>query len=69
MADLTQATGLGPSSIYAAFNDEQALFSLAVKRYMGGRAQYETRALEEPIRERVIRGLFDNTVAFLTIST
>jgi AcrR family transcriptional regulator len=66
MADLTQAMGLNPSSIYAAFGDKHALFSLAVKRYMDSRAQYATRALEEPTLEKVIRALFDNTVAFLT---
>jgi AcrR family transcriptional regulator len=66
MADLTQAMGLNPSSIYAAFGDKHALFSLAVKRYMDCRAQYATRALEEPTLERVIRALFGNTVAFLT---
>jgi AcrR family transcriptional regulator len=66
MADLTRAMGLNPSSIYAAFGDKHALFSLAVKRYMQIRAQYATRALEEPTLEKVIRALFDNTVAFLT---
>jgi AcrR family transcriptional regulator len=66
MADLTQAMGLNPSSIYAAFGDKHALFSLAVKRYMQIRAQYATKALEEPTLEKVIRALFDNTVAFLT---
>jgi AcrR family transcriptional regulator len=66
MADLTQKMGLSPSSIYGAFGDKQALFSLAVKRYMDSRAKYATRALEEPTLEKVIRALFDNTVAFLT---
>jgi AcrR family transcriptional regulator len=66
MADLTQAMGLNPSSIYAAFGDKHALFSLAVKRYMDSRAQYATKALEEPTLERVVRALFDGTVAFLT---
>jgi AcrR family transcriptional regulator len=66
MADLTQAMGLNPSSIYAAFGDKHALFSLAVKRYVETRAQYATKALEEPTLERVVRALFDNTVAFLT---
>lgn len=66
MADLTQAMGLNPSSIYAAFGDKHALFSLAVERYMNMRAQYATKALEEPTLERVVRALFDNTVAFLT---
>jgi AcrR family transcriptional regulator len=66
MADLTQAMGLNPSSIYAAFGDKHALFSLAVKRYIASRAQYATSALQEPTLERVVRALFDNTVAFLT---
>ena len=67
MADLTQAMGLNPSSIYAAFGDKHALFSLAVQRYMDSQAQYATKALEEPTLERVIRALFENTVAFLTM--
>jgi AcrR family transcriptional regulator len=66
MADLTQAMGLSPSSIYAAFGDKHALFQLAVKRYMEIRAQYAVKALEEPTLERFIRALFNNTVAFLT---
>jgi|SRR6185312_3718622 len=67
MADLTQAMGLSPSSIYAAFGDKQALFSLTVKRYLDTRAQYATDALEQLTLEKVIRALFDNTVAFLTM--
>jgi AcrR family transcriptional regulator len=48
MADLTQATGLNPSSIYAAFGDKHALFSLSVKRYMEIRAQYARKARPRP---------------------
>ena len=66
MADLTQAMGLSPSSIYAAFGDKHALFQLAVKRYMEMRAQYAGKALEEPTLEKFVRALFDNTVEFLT---
>jgi AcrR family transcriptional regulator len=66
MSDLTQAMGLNPSSIYAAFGDKHALFSLAVKCYMKTRAQYATKALEEPTLKEVVRALFDNTIAFLT---
>jgi AcrR family transcriptional regulator len=66
MADLTQAMGLNPSSIYAAFGDKQELFQLAVKRYMEIRAQYAGKALEEPTLEKVVRALFDRTIAFLT---
>jgi AcrR family transcriptional regulator len=65
MADLTQAMGLNPSSIYAAFGDKHALFSLAVKRYIGTRAQYATKALKEPTLEKVVLALFESTVAFL----
>jgi AcrR family transcriptional regulator len=66
MADLTDAMGLNPSSIYAAFGDKNALFQLAVKRYVEMRAQYAVKALEEPTLEKVVRALFHNTVAFLT---
>jgi AcrR family transcriptional regulator len=66
MADLTQAMGLNPSSIYAAFGDKHALFQLAAERYMEKRAMYAGKALEEPTLERFIRALFSNTVAFLT---
>ena len=66
MADLTQAMGLNPSSIYAAFGDKHALFQLTVKRYMEIRAQYAVKALKEPTLEKFVRALFDNTVAFLT---
>jgi AcrR family transcriptional regulator len=58
--------GLNPSSIYAAFGDKHALFSLVVKRYLETRAQYAAEALQEPSLEKVIRALFDKTVAFLT---
>lgn len=66
MADLSRAMRLNPSSIYAAFGGKHDLFSLAARRYLNGRAQYATKALEEPTLERVIRALFESTVAFLT---
>jgi AcrR family transcriptional regulator len=66
MADLTQAMGLNPSSIYAAFGDKHALFSLAVKRYMEIQARYGKKALEAPTLKEVIRALFDSTIALLT---
>jgi AcrR family transcriptional regulator len=66
MADLTQAMGLNPSSIYAAFGDKNALFQQAVKRYTEMRAQYAVKALEEPSLKKVICALFDSTIAFLT---
>lgn len=66
MADLTQAMGVSASSVYAAFGGKHELFSQAVKRYLDTRAQYATQALAQPTLDKVIRALFDNTVAFLT---
>ena len=66
MADLTHAMGLSASSVYAAFGDKHTLFSMAVERYLTTRAQYAAEALAQPTLQKVIRALFDNTVAFLT---
>lgn len=66
MADLSQAMGLHPSSIYAAFGDKQALFALAAKRYADVPAQYMVRALEQPTFKEFILAAFDNTVEFLS---
>jgi len=65
MADLSQAMGIYPSSIYAAFGDKQALFSLAAKRYADVPAQYMVKALEQPTLRGFILAAFDNTVEFL----
>src|SRR5580700_7225738 len=64
MGDLTQAMGLNPSSIYAAFGDKQALFALAAKRYADVPAQYMARALEQPTLRGFILAAFENTVEF-----
>jgi AcrR family transcriptional regulator len=65
MADLTQAMGLNPSSIYAAFGDKQELFALAAKRYVDVPAQYMVKAFEQPTLRAFILAAFDNTVEFL----
>jgi AcrR family transcriptional regulator len=65
MADLSQAMGIHPSSIYAAFGDKQALFALAAKRYVDRPAQYMAKALEQPTFREFILAAFDNTVEFL----
>ena len=65
MADLSQAIGIHPSSIYAAFGDKQALFSLAAQRYADVPAQYMAKALEQPTFRGFILAAFDNTVEFL----
>jgi AcrR family transcriptional regulator len=65
MADLSQAMGVHPSSIYAAFGDKQELFALAAQRYIDVPAQYMVRALEQPTFKSFILAAFDNTVEFL----
>ncbi len=65
MTDLSQAMGIHPSSIYAAFGDKQALFALAAKRYIEVPGQYMVRALAEPTFETFIQAAFYNTVEFL----
>jgi AcrR family transcriptional regulator len=65
MADLSQAMGIHPSSIYAAFGDKQELFALAAKRYADVPAQYMVKALEQPTFRDFILAAFDNTVEFL----
>ena len=65
MADLSQAMGIHPSSIYAAFGDKQELFALAAKRYADVPAQYMVKALEQPTFQSFILAAFDNTVEFL----
>jgi AcrR family transcriptional regulator len=66
IARLTEAMGLNPPSIYAAFGDKKSLFQLAAERYADGPAQYQAKALREPSLEGVIKALFRNTVEFLT---
>jgi AcrR family transcriptional regulator len=66
MADLSQAMGIHPSSIYAAFGDKQALFALAATRYAAGPAQYMMKALEQPTFRGFIVAAFDDTVEFLS---
>jgi AcrR family transcriptional regulator len=65
MADLSQAMGIHPSSIYAAYGDKQELFALAAKRYADVPAQYMVKALEQPTFQGFILAAFDNTVDFL----
>lgn len=65
MADLSQAMGIHPSSIYAAFGDKQALFARAAQRYADVPGQYMARALGQPTFKAFLQAAFDNTVEFL----
>ncbi|MFD1150510.1 TetR/AcrR family transcriptional regulator [Saccharothrix hoggarensis] len=66
VADLTEATGVNPPSLYAAFGDKQALFAEVVTRYQATYGAFTTRALdEEPTaRQAVERILTEAAVEY-----
>src|SRR4051812_27254982 len=48
LAALTEAVGVTPTSLYAAFGNKEELFKRVVDRYIRGPANYLHRALAEP---------------------
>src|ERR1700742_4627010 len=48
ISDLTDATGINRRSLYAEFGSKEALFRLAVQRYMQRNAGYIAEALKQP---------------------
>jgi len=60
MAELTDAMGINPPSLYAAFGNKRELFRRAVERYAAGPAAYTVQALEAPtargVAEALLRG-------------
>lgn len=66
LSELTTAMGINRSSMYAAFGDKEALFTLAVARYNAGPMTYIYRALEQPSLRAVLEGLLYGAVEFLT---
>lgn len=65
--ELCEATGLGRSSLYAAFGDKRALYLRALERYEEATAARIAAALAvRPIRqavERFLQGMVDDIVA------
>jgi TetR/AcrR family transcriptional regulator, copper-responsive repressor len=63
VSELTDAMGITPPSLYAAFGDKKRLFFEAVDRYQAGPGSFAQRALtDEPTAERAIERLFADTV-------
>jgi len=64
MSDLTEAMGINPPSLYAAFGNKEALFLRVLERYAEGPAAYVMRALEAPtaceVAERLLNGAVDS---------
>ena len=63
MSDLTEAMGITPPSLYAAFGDKKRLFLEAVDRYQAGPGSFAQAALcEEPTAEAAMRCLMMGTI-------
>ena len=62
VSDLTEAMGITPPSLYAAFGDKKRLFLEAVDRYQSGPGSFAQAALNEPTAERAMRRLLMDTI-------
>jgi len=63
VSDLTDAMGITPPSLYAAFGDKKRLFLEAVDRYQAGPGSFAKAALcDEPTAERAMRHLMMGTI-------
>ena len=63
VSDLTEAMGITPPSLYAAFGDKKRLFLETVDRYQAGTGSFAQAALcDEPTAERAMRRLLMETI-------
>ena len=63
ISDLTEAMGITPPSLYAAFGDKKRLFLESVDRYQAGAGSFAQAALcDEPTAERAMRRLLMETI-------
>jgi AcrR family transcriptional regulator len=69
IADLAQATGLHPPSLYGAFGCKEALFRAVVRRYGDGPAGAIGAALAEPTAEAAIARALREAVLAATSET
>lgn len=68
ISDLTEAMGINPPSLYAAFGDKEKLFLEAVERYQASRGA-SCPYCEEPTAKGAIRKLLTYMAEELTAST
>ncbi len=66
IADLTEAMGINPPSLYAAFGSKEELFRRAVDRYVGIREDFSHEALNAPTAREVVERLLRGTADQLT---
>jgi AcrR family transcriptional regulator len=62
IADLTEAMGINPPSLYAAFGNKEQLFRKALNRYQTGPMSFLTEALRKPTARAVAEAIFSGFV-------
>jgi AcrR family transcriptional regulator len=66
IADLTEAMGINPPSLYAAFGNKEKLFRKALDRYVQQRTGFWNEAAEKPTARGMIEHLLRASADFLT---
>jgi AcrR family transcriptional regulator len=66
VAELTEAMGINPPSLYAAFGNKENLFRKALERYAVRRTAFWDEALNAPTARAMLEILFRETAIFLT---
>jgi AcrR family transcriptional regulator len=66
VAELTEAMGINPPSLYAAFGNKEGLFRQALDRYAVRRTAYWDEALSAPSARGMVEALLRETALFLT---
>jgi AcrR family transcriptional regulator len=63
--ELTEAMGIRPPSLYAAFGNKQKLFQEALRLYLAGPASFMKEALQEKTALRVVERVLRGSAEFL----
>lgn len=66
LCDLTEAMGIQPASLYAAFGNKQELFRRALERYRDQQLCFMQEALREPTAFAVAERMLRESAMFLT---
>lgn len=66
IAELTQAIGINPPSLYAAFGNKEGLFRKVLERYIAVRTRFWDEALAAPTARGMIERLLHGTADFMT---
>jgi AcrR family transcriptional regulator len=66
LADLTEAMGINPPSLYAAFGNKEGLFRKALDRYQAERGRHWEEALSAPTARSAVERLMRRCADYLT---